>query len=161
MLTLDEAEVLEILVRLPRLIFESEAPKPFPFTWGTKRRRSAIDVAPSPSRLRFRLRLPPFTTPSPLHPATDGASGGGGGGGGPTSDTDSLPPVKAEASSPATPLSFSPSESDEKPIVLKKKIPLKRVRFPALFFFFLNFHILNSFTLLSYGFSMNFFFPFY
>ncbi|KAK7283415.1 hypothetical protein RIF29_12916 [Crotalaria pallida] len=45
------------------------------------------------------------------------------------SSSPSLPPSKAaEASSPATPLSFSPSESEEKRTLLRKNVSLKRKR---------------------------------
>ncbi|XP_028765670.1 uncharacterized protein LOC114723631 [Neltuma alba] len=120
MLTPEEIQVLEILARLPQLVFESEVPSLLPSAWGCRRRRSAIDL-PSYQSHSLRLRLRVSKTPSPSHPATkDGVAQ--------TSDTDSLPVVKANAPSPATPLSFSPSESDEKPVVLKKKQSRKRKR---------------------------------
>ncbi|XP_054799203.1 uncharacterized protein LOC129303729 isoform X2 [Prosopis cineraria] len=120
MLSAEETRVLEILARLPQLILESEVRSFLPSAWGCKRRRSAIDLPSNQSHsLRLRLRL--SRTPSPSHPAAkDGVAH--------ASDTDSLPAVKANAPSPATPLSFSPSESDEKPVVLKKKQSRKRKR---------------------------------
>ncbi|KAE9586713.1 hypothetical protein Lal_00004409 [Lupinus albus] len=44
----------------------------------------------------------------------------------PSSSSSPPPPRKAEASSPATPLSFSPSESEDKPTLLRKNVSLKR-----------------------------------
>ncbi|KAK4276506.1 hypothetical protein QN277_014647 [Acacia crassicarpa] len=119
MLTPQEILVSEILAQMPQLVFECEVRSSLPPAWGCRRRRSAIHLPYSPSHpLRLRLRL--SKTPSPPHPATkDGVAL--------TSDTDTLPVVKAKAS-PATPLSFSPSESDEKPVVLKKKQSRKRKR---------------------------------
>ncbi|KAI4336776.1 hypothetical protein L6164_015258 [Bauhinia variegata] len=123
MLTADEIEVAEILVHLPNLILESESRRQFPFSWGFKKRRSAIDVSPvpAPSLRGLRLSASPAPSPSPLHRATCGFVG-------PSCDTQAPPLVKPEATSPATPLSFSPSESDEKPILLKRRTPLNRKR---------------------------------
>lgn len=123
-LTKDEIEVSEILLQLPHLISESESLPRFSFEWGAKRRRSAL--ASNPSILRFRLTL----SSSALR---HGTCGGGGSVAGPSCETEGGPPavkVKAEASSPATPLSFSPSsESDEKPKShLKRKVQVKRKR---------------------------------
>ncbi|RVX03371.1 hypothetical protein CK203_019882 [Vitis vinifera] len=66
----DEFEVVDILLQIPRIIFEFESR--LPLTWGFRRKRSAIDPSLS------------------------------------------LAPTCANVSSPTTPLSFFPSESDGK-----------------------------------------------
>ncbi|XP_057435065.1 uncharacterized protein LOC130727827 isoform X2 [Lotus japonicus] len=101
-ITLREKEVAEILVDLPALIFKFDRARGFPFTWGCKKRRSAINVSPYPSPRHHHHHPPP------------------------------PPPLKAEVSSPATPLSFSPSESDDNnnnnPSVFRRNVSLKRKR---------------------------------
>ncbi|KAL7261765.1 hypothetical protein ACSBR1_000221 [Camellia fascicularis] len=101
----DEKEVAEILLNLPNLIFKSESRLRFASGWGVKRRRSAIDSNPPP--------LPRLRPSSPhLHRETD---------------TERRPKkIKTEASSPSTPLSFSPSESDDKSNHSRKKLSKKR-----------------------------------
>ncbi|KAJ7957871.1 Dihydroxy-acid dehydratase 1 [Quillaja saponaria] len=119
----DEIEVAGILLDLPNLISESESlsRNRFSFTWGSKRRRSAIDGSPA---------LPPllpssFSVPSPT-PVRQDDTHGGSGVVGPTCVADGPIKVKSEAPSPATPLSFSPSESDEKSNPMERKINHKR-----------------------------------
>ncbi|KAJ4963012.1 hypothetical protein NE237_022951 [Protea cynaroides] len=100
----DEIEIAEILLQLPQLIYQEKYGyvSPFPFSWGVKRRRSAVDSSPS------SLHHPSFPTPPLLSQSCNGSK----------SD------LKIESSSPATPLSFSPSESDSMPLIVcnKKKM---------------------------------------
>lgn len=110
----DEFEVAEILLRLPQLIFKSESRlRFFSSTWGSKKRRSAINLTPPPSPPTTTLP-PPNTTTTSLPP--------------PTTSLPSFVIVKAEAASPATPLLFSPSESDDKSKRSSRKLAKKRKR---------------------------------
>ncbi|OIW03542.1 hypothetical protein TanjilG_30962 [Lupinus angustifolius] len=98
----EEREVAELLVELPRLILDLEAPllSLLPFTWGCKRIRSAIqDYTPT------KCAAVVADAPPPLH------HGG----------VTVAPPCEA-ASSPATPLSLSLTESSDKG---KKSLPCK------------------------------------
>lgn len=97
-----EIEVSEVLIEMHR----SCLLRRIPFTWGFKKRRSAIQEATAS----------PFSSQSPSR-FHGGADGGGG----------SSTVVKVQVSSPATPLSFSPTESDEKPKPSRRKASLKRV----------------------------------
>ncbi|XP_015969833.1 uncharacterized protein LOC107493249 [Arachis duranensis] len=107
-LTEDEREVFDILVRLHDMVLEFESEVRIPFQWGRKKKRSAIQ--PSFFR-RFSSSPPPV-------------SNGGGDGG-----VVAAAVVKGEAPSPATPLSLSLTESDEKPNnILRAKASLKRKR---------------------------------
>uniref|UniRef100_A0A2C9U161 Uncharacterized protein n=1 Tax=Manihot esculenta TaxID=3983 RepID=A0A2C9U161_MANES len=109
----DEIEVAEVLLKLHTLIAESEYGLQLPLSWGSKRRRSADD-----SHRRVLLPSTPFPS---LH--------GIGGLLVSVFDPDKTKTaVKVEASSPATPLSFSPSESDEKPKRLKRKASAKKTK---------------------------------
>ncbi|KAI4316940.1 hypothetical protein L6164_024864 [Bauhinia variegata] len=130
MLTADESEVVEILVQLSNLILESETRRRFSFAWGSKKRRSAIDIGSvtAPSHLRLRLSASPTPAPAPAPSPLHQAANAVGGVVGPSCDAQAPPLVKVEATSPATPLSFSPSESDEKPNLLKRRTPLNKKR---------------------------------
>ncbi|XP_010261281.1 PREDICTED: uncharacterized protein LOC104600136 [Nelumbo nucifera] len=112
-----EKEVAGILCQLRQLILEKDSSQkgrdsPFYVTpnWGAKRRRSAIDVSPSPPHPSL------FThpTPAPLHrPSHNGES----------------PSFRVESPSPATPLSFSPGESEKRPPKpFKRKSSKKKTR---------------------------------
>ncbi|XP_052202755.1 uncharacterized protein LOC127808309 isoform X2 [Diospyros lotus] len=102
----EELEVCHILLSLPNLIRQFDRS---PFTWGATRRRSAVDSKSSAS-------WPP-PLPRPCHGETETET-----------ETEARPQAKVEAMSPATPLSFSPSESDEKSKPPLKKISKKRTR---------------------------------
>ncbi|CAK7346189.1 unnamed protein product [Dovyalis caffra] len=121
-----EIEVAEILLDFPRLIPLSNYGSGLPFTWGGKRRRSAeanlgprravhslpTSLSPSPSPILYGPVGPAITT----SPATAAAS-----------EPERPITVKAEpATSPATPLSFPPSESDERPKRLKRRVSTKK-----------------------------------
>ncbi|EEF52726.1 uncharacterized protein LOC8274666 [Ricinus communis] len=114
----DEMEVAAILLELPHLIEAEHKLSLFP-SWGTKRKRSTDDY--------FSQRRVSLSSPSPT----------------PTLNTSPPPPpplpvvreiepkkpaVKGEASSPATPLAFCPSESDDKPKRLKRKLSVKKTK---------------------------------
>ncbi|KAH7849034.1 hypothetical protein Vadar_012027 [Vaccinium darrowii] len=94
-----EIEIADILLNFPNLIIQSESRYRFSVKWGFKRRRSAIKFNPS--------QLPSVQIEK---------------------ERETRPKVKAEASSPATPLSFSPSESDGKSKDSIKKASKKRTR---------------------------------
>ncbi|GLT73146.1 hypothetical protein SLA2020_450240 [Shorea laevis] len=115
--TTEEIEVAKILVELPQLILESDSRPRFPFSWGVRKKRSVpgIDYTPTQS-------LPP-AKPSPPTPAAEAASPSL-----PGTVLVAAPTKKVDASSPATPLLFSPSESEEKPKPPKKNYSLKRRR---------------------------------
>ncbi|KDP36919.1 hypothetical protein JCGZ_08210 [Jatropha curcas] len=115
----DEIEVAAILLELPALIVESDSALRLPLSWGAKRRRSANE----PSFLHG-VRLP-----SPSVPSIHGSGSGGGSGVLVSCAFESeKPAVKVGTSSPATPLSFSPSESDEKRKRLKRKASVKKTK---------------------------------
>ncbi|KAG5543016.1 hypothetical protein RHGRI_015938 [Rhododendron griersonianum] len=95
-----EIEIADVLLHLPNLIYEPKSPYRFSVNWMSKRRRSAINSSP-------------YQSPSvQVKRETD----------------EGRPRIKAEASSPATPLSFSPSESDGKSKDSIKKVSNKRER---------------------------------
>ncbi|XP_021769178.1 uncharacterized protein LOC110733434 [Chenopodium quinoa] len=100
----DEIEVANVLLDLPYLITNTLPSYRFPYDWGSKKRRSALVFPPSYSPPRCRRKV----------------------------SAQLPPPVKAEASSPNTPLSFSPSESDSKSVIdldfKKKKHPPLNLR---------------------------------
>ncbi|XP_043712352.1 uncharacterized protein LOC122661099 isoform X2 [Telopea speciosissima] len=100
----DEFEAAEILLQLPQLIVQEKYGfgSPFSFSWGTKRRRSAADSNP----------LPPHLPSSP--PLLS------------NSFNSSKSSLKVESSSPVTPLSFSPSESDSKPVMVYNRKKTKQ-----------------------------------
>lgn len=102
-----ELEVSEILLNLPHLFTNSLTDFRFSYSWGSKCRRSALDNPPSPPR---RLKVV-VSSASPPPPAVN-----------------SVP--KAEATSPATPLAFCPSDSEvkSKQSTKNKKTSLKRTR---------------------------------
>ncbi|KAL6316502.1 hypothetical protein AAG906_018205 [Vitis piasezkii] len=104
----DELEVSKILFEIPRIIFQSENRNRLLVAWGVRKRRSAIDPD-----------LYPPSVPSSSSPHLPGSCVG------PTCDDDD-PPAKVEPSSPATPLSFSPSESDGKSKRSKKSVSSKK-----------------------------------
>lgn len=136
--TTAEIDVADILLHLPQLVFEPESRCRF-WSWTAKRRRSSGRSLQS--FVCFRLG---HSSPSELSGGTDVGVVG------PVCEREGAPVVKAEASSPATPLSFSPgSESDEKPKQLsKRKPPLKRVPVYCLFslsqFLFMLFQFSSS-----------------
>ncbi|XP_019156315.1 PREDICTED: uncharacterized protein LOC109153037 isoform X2 [Ipomoea nil] len=119
----DEIEVANILLDLRNLIRQSDVRlklRGFTLSWGCKRRRSntnrSATVSPPPP--------PPPTTagvnsPSPSPPPPEDSH----------ADPE-IPAIKTEVLSPATPLSFSPSESsDEKPVIVSsRKHSKKRTR---------------------------------
>ncbi|XP_022772650.1 uncharacterized protein LOC111315297 [Durio zibethinus] len=105
----DEIEVANILLELPHLIFESESHPRFSFTWGAKRKRSTATSSPA-------LKLSP--SPAPSLPSNIIGS---------SSETEA-PMEKVLTSSPASPLSFAPSESDEKPLPSKKKASVNSLK---------------------------------
>ncbi|KAK6277961.1 hypothetical protein POUND7_018284 [Theobroma cacao] len=114
--TAEEIEVVEILRELPRLILESESRPRFTFKWGAKRRRSAASKEEFASTSLPAVEL--SRSPSPPLPSKVV---------GPTYETE-RPTEKPLTSSPATPLSFSPSESDEKPLPSKKKASVNSLK---------------------------------
>ncbi|KAL5557880.1 hypothetical protein UlMin_034091 [Ulmus minor] len=105
--TEDDFEVCGILVELSNRILENETFSVQVNDWGLKRKRSAVRnkfSSSSPPPL-MRLSNPPAPSPSPEpEPEPEPKR------------------IKGEASSPATPLSFSPSESDEKSKPSKRKV---------------------------------------
>ncbi|KAA8528752.1 hypothetical protein F0562_036107 [Nyssa sinensis] len=111
----DDIEVADILLNLPYLISESESRRRFQITWGSKGRRSALYGNQSPL-----LRLPLRPSSSPFLQRTCQVEI--------ETDTERIPKVKVESTSPATPLSFSPSESDDKPKHSHNKSSKKRTR---------------------------------
>lgn len=139
MFTEAEREVAAILLDLPRLFAESEYPfRPrIESSWGAKRRRSA-DENPLQRRLSLlssSSSQAPLLVPCPNKTVTTAIVA-------PTLEPE-RPTVKVEASSPATPLSFPPSESDERP---KRK---RKASFKKVYTVFLLFHVLNSQFLLE------------
>ncbi|XAR61653.1 hypothetical protein NMG60_11016132 [Bertholletia excelsa] len=94
-LTDEEAEVCAILLDLRNRISESETRHGFGLQWGAKRRRSGAGLNPPPTR-----RLCTSTAP---HGKSQGET-----------KTRPRPEFKTESTSPTTPLSFSPSETDDK-----------------------------------------------
>lgn len=124
----DEIEVAEILLDFPRLIDVSKYGSLLPFSWGGTRRRSAeanlgprcavhsppTSASPSQTPILSVPVGPAITPPPPPAVATE---------------PEGSITVKAEpATSPATPLSFSPSESDERPKRSKRKVYTKKRR---------------------------------
>lgn len=123
----DEIEVSSILLELPHLIFESESRPRFSFTWGLKRKRSTVAKEQVGATYSPALKLS-SSSPPPPPPSLP-------------YKTEELM-EKVLTSSPATPLSFSPSESDEKPQPPKIKASgnsHKRVRW----FYSLGHHFVN------------------
>ncbi|MED6180808.1 hypothetical protein PIB30_013699 [Stylosanthes scabra] len=101
-LTEDEIEVSAVLLGLVDMVWEFESELRIPFQWGRKRKRSAIQ----PSYFRR------FSSCSPPPPSVVAAA-----------------VKKGEAPSPATPLSLSLTESDERPNnMLRPKASLKKKR---------------------------------
>ncbi|KAL9395527.1 hypothetical protein Peur_009780 [Populus x canadensis] len=124
----DEIEVAEILSSFPRLIAMSKYSSWLSYTWGGKRRRSAeANLGPRPA-----VQSPPTSvSPSPP-PILSGSVGPA-----ITTNTTRIAAseperpiiVKVEpATSPATPLSFFPSESDERPKRSNRKVSTKKRR---------------------------------
>ena len=107
----NELEVSEILIQIPLIIFQAENRNRLLVPWGVRKRRSAIDPD-----------LYPPSVPSSSSPHLPGTCVG------PTCDDDD-PQAKVEPSSPATPLSFSPSETDGKSKRSKKSVSSKKVSF--------------------------------
>ncbi|CAA0816669.1 Unknown protein [Striga hermonthica] len=101
--TKDEIAVAQLLLDLRTLLSLTESLASF--NWGRRRRRSCLDENPSPG-LEIKETRPR------IEAAAVGKSIGGGGGGG---------------GSPTTPLSFSPSESDDKS-KCRRTTPKKRGR---------------------------------
>ncbi|XVE69733.1 hypothetical protein DITRI_Ditri10aG0014800 [Diplodiscus trichospermus] len=113
----EELEVANILLQLPHLnpIFESESRRRFSSTWGAKRRRSTAakeQVVSAATSSSPALKLSPPPSPPRLLPINIAGS---------TSEAEAPIEKVLTSLSPATPLSFSPSESDEKPLPPKKK----------------------------------------
>lgn len=122
-----EIEVAEILSSFPRLIAMSKYSSWLSYTWGGKRRRSAeVNLGPRPA-----VQSPPtLVSPSPP-PILSGSVGPA-----ITTNTTRIAAseperpiiVKVEpATSPATPLSFFPSEPDERPKRSNRKVYTKKV----------------------------------
>ncbi|KAJ6412010.1 hypothetical protein OIU84_005143 [Salix udensis] len=124
----DEIEVAEILLDFSRLVAVSKYGSRLPFSWGGTRRRSVeanlgprravhpppTSASPSPTPILSVPMVPAITT-APAAAASSEPQG-------PIT-------VKAEpATSPTTPLSVSPSESDERPKRLKRKVYTKKKR---------------------------------
>uniref|UniRef100_A0A5B7B4I8 Uncharacterized protein n=1 Tax=Davidia involucrata TaxID=16924 RepID=A0A5B7B4I8_DAVIN len=101
----NDRKVADILLNLPNLISESESRCRIPFPWGRKRRRSGLASTPS---------SPPSLPDPPSSPSLQRNCQGEN--------------LKVEASSPVTPLCFSPSESDEKSKHSHKKSSKKTTR---------------------------------
>lgn len=115
-LTQDERDVVELLLEMRGVMLDLEADLRIPLQWGRKRKRSAIQVPVLP---RFSSSTLPSLPPPWLN---NGGSNGGEGA------CVAAAVVKGEALSPATPLSLSLTESDEKPNnPLRTKASLKRV----------------------------------
>ncbi|KAJ6708730.1 hypothetical protein OIU74_009944 [Salix koriyanagi] len=124
----DEVEVAEILSSFPRLIAMSKYSSWLPYTWRGKRRRSAeANLGPRPAVQSPLTSVSP--SPSPILSVSVG----------PAITTTTTPiaasepekpiTVKVEpATSPATPLSFFPSELDERPKRLKRKVSTEKRR---------------------------------
>ncbi|KAK4434623.1 hypothetical protein Salat_0625100 [Sesamum alatum] len=108
--TEDEIIVSQILLDLRNLMSLSESLSNF--NWGRKRRRSCLDAAPP---------LPPWLPP-PVHDGIEERR--------PhikaEEDVEEKPDAARTTASPDTPLSFSPSESDEKSKHSSKKTSKKR-----------------------------------
>lgn len=105
-----EAEVAEILLQLPQLIRESEQSKNSRsrFAWGVKKRRSPP--------VSSKAESPSLPTPPPSSIAAAAAV------------IAPCEPEKPKALSPSTPLLYSPSESDDKSKVSRRKLSvLERV----------------------------------
>ncbi|KAK6939343.1 hypothetical protein RJ641_028874 [Dillenia turbinata] len=111
----DELSVAGILENLPRLIVGSDSAHRFPFAWGSKRRRSTLDSNPAlPSLVKYANHTREQVIDREEEEEEEGERGR------------ERPINKVEASSPSTPLSFSPSESDDKLSNSWKKIFKKR-----------------------------------
>ncbi|PQQ21564.1 uncharacterized protein Pyn_14921 [Prunus yedoensis var. nudiflora] len=125
--SVSEMEVADILLQLPYMIYQFESPVPIPLSlgWGCKSKRSALAVKNDHTSTLQRLRhlgLPPcwcklllrcrFTPRSLAKSPVLLLSNA----------------IKAESSSPDTPLSFEPSESDNKPQQLRRRVLGKRKR---------------------------------
>ncbi|KAF8410443.1 hypothetical protein HHK36_002972 [Tetracentron sinense] len=114
--SLDEYEinVAKIMLKIPQLIYESKLRPRFPLSWAAKRKRSAIQDTPSSSPHRSPPPPPPPPPPAPslCRPPCNVER----------------PILKVEASSPGTPLSFCPSESDGKSKHSKRKNFKKRTK---------------------------------
>lgn len=95
----DEIQVANILLDLPNLFTQKQFPSQFSysFTWGTKKRRSNRGATDFSSSLQG------------------------------SSNEIETTKIKAEVTSPATPLSFSPSESDDKSKHSSRKISKRKV----------------------------------
>ncbi|GAV88628.1 hypothetical protein CFOL_v3_32050 [Cephalotus follicularis] len=113
--TIDDIEVSAILLELYHLIFQSESPPQFSFTWGATRKRDKRKRSTNDERTTSRSRVKVSPAPEPSATYVMGS----------TCDNDG-PTKKVGVSSPATPLSFSPSESEDKSKHSKRKVSLKR-----------------------------------
>ncbi|OMO75396.1 hypothetical protein COLO4_26143 [Corchorus olitorius] len=103
----DDFEVAKILKELPYLILDYESRPRIPFSWGAKRKRSALAKEDFPVKSLPPVKIPP---PSPELPSSSVLV-----------LSSEVAAEKVLTSSPATPLSFSPSESDEKPLPSQKR----------------------------------------
>ena len=109
----DELEVSETLLQVPRIIFESQNRNRFLFTWGVRKKRSVIHSSLSMASAPTGICMDPICYDN-----------------GPV----------ANASNPATSLSFSPNDSDDrskrsKPSVSYQKALSINLRFLILFFY--------------------------
>ena len=135
----DEIEVAEILLGFSRLVAISKYGSRLPFSWGGTRRRSveanlgprravhppSTSASPSPSPSPSPILSVPMVPAITTTPAAAASS-----------EPQGPITVKAEpATSPTTPLSVSPSESDERPKRLKRKVYTKKVCSLKLCFF--------------------------
>ncbi|XP_016647564.1 PREDICTED: uncharacterized protein LOC103321384 isoform X1 [Prunus mume] len=125
--SVSEMEVADILLQLPDMIYQFESPLPVPLSlgWGCKSKRSALAVQndhastlqrlrhlglpPCWSKLLLRCRFTPRSLAKSPVPLLSNA-------------------IKVETSSPDTPLSFEPNESDDKPQQLRRRVLGKRKR---------------------------------
>ncbi|OIT34780.1 PREDICTED: uncharacterized protein LOC109244240 [Nicotiana attenuata] len=101
----DEIQVANILLDLPNLFTQNQSPSQFSysFNWGTKKRRSNRNGTDFSSRVNSS--------------SLQGSS-----------NEIETTKIKAEVNSPATPLSFSPSESDDKSKHSSRKISKRKTR---------------------------------
>ncbi|XP_009608200.1 uncharacterized protein [Nicotiana tomentosiformis] len=101
----DEIQVANILLDLPNLFTQKQSPShlSYSFSWGTKKRRSNRNGTDFSSRVNSS--------------SIQGSS-----------NEIETTKIKAEVTSPATPLSFSPSESDDKSKHSSRKILKRKTR---------------------------------
>lgn len=112
-----EIEVASILLELPRLFAESVSGGLRPvINWGARKRRSSVDT-PSvslPTSSSQPPPVPPVSVPVAVGPSCEVAA--------------EIATNKADRTSPTTPLSFPPSESEDKSKKSNKRVSMKRKR---------------------------------